>query len=235
MQATGERLSPLDATFLELEQADEGALMHTGGALIFDPTPAHGATPSLEQVRALLETRLGLLPRFRSRLSEPRVHGLRRPAWIPDQRFDLAAHIQHATLPPPGKDAELHAWLGDFWSHRLDRARPLWEIFLVEGLERGRWMLATKTHHAMVDGVASIDVGHILLDSERHPDTRPVPKPQQPRATAGDGLRLPGWLSPAIDAAQVAVGAARHPRRLDRKSTRLNSSHCLVSRMPSSA
>jgi len=117
-------------------------------------------------------------------------------------------------LPPPGKDAELHAWLGDFWSHRLDRARPLWEMYLVEGLERGRWMLATKTHHAMVDGVASIDVGHILLDSERHPDTRPVPKPQQPRATAGDGPRLPRWLSPAIDAAQVAVGAARHPRRL---------------------
>ena len=215
MPATHERLSPLDATFLELEQSDEGALMHIGAALIFDPA-SNAATPTLDQVSALLAARFEVLPRFRSRLSEPRVHGLRRPDWVSDERFDLAAHLRHATLPSPGGEAELHAWLGDFWSHRLDRARPLWEMFLVDGLEDGRWMLATKTHHAMVDGVGSIDIGHILLDTEPEPEALPD-RPEHPaNGGNGDRSRLPGWLSPGIAATQLAAGAVRHPRRLVR-------------------
>ena len=124
----------------------------------------------------LLEERLGGLPRFRMRLSEQRVHGLRRPAWVEDPAFDLRAHVRHATLPAPGGDAEIDEWLGDFWSHRLDRSRPLWEMTLVDGLQDGRWMLATKTHHAMVDGVGSVDIGHILLDAEPHPAPREAPE-----------------------------------------------------------
>jgi diacylglycerol O-acyltransferase len=125
MNAIEKRLSPSDATFLELEQADEGAMMHIGGGLIFDPQIETGGTPSLEQLRALLEERLGTLPRFRRRLAEPRVHGLRRPDWVEDPSFDLRAHLRHATLPTLGGNTELHEWLSDFWSHRLDRARPL--------------------------------------------------------------------------------------------------------------
>jgi len=109
MQATEERLSSLDATFLELEQADDGALMHTGGALIFDPLESE-TTPSLEQILELLDERVGLLPRFRCRLSEPRVHGLRRPVWVADPGFDLRAHVRHAALPAGRADAELHEW-----------------------------------------------------------------------------------------------------------------------------
>jgi diacylglycerol O-acyltransferase len=101
MSASEERLTPLDSTFLELEQADEGAMMHIGGALIFEPLAA-GGTPFLVQLCSLLHERLGTLPRFRCRLSEPRVHGLRRPAWVEDPTFDIRAHVRHATLPLPG-------------------------------------------------------------------------------------------------------------------------------------
>lgn len=117
-----------------------------------------------------------MLPRFHCRLSEKRMHGLRRPAWVEDPSFDIRAHVRHATLPAPGGDAQLHDWLGDLWSHRLDRARPLWEMTPVDGLANGGWMLATKTRHALVDGVASVDVGHVLLDAQRHPAS-PAPGP----------------------------------------------------------
>ena len=211
-----ERLSPLDSAFLELEQADDGAMMHTGAALIFDPEPGSGETPSLERLLRLLDQRLGLLPRFGCRLSEPRVHGLSRPMWVTDPAFDPRAHVRRAALPAPGGDAELHAWLGDFWSHRLDRARPLWEAVLVGGLEGGRWMLATKTHHAMVDGVGSVDIGHILLDTEPHPVPRPAVAPDDLGQAGAGRLQPPAWLSPVIAAANAAAGAARHPSRLMR-------------------
>ena len=167
-----DHLSPLDATFLELEQADESAHMHIGGALVFDPRP-DGSVPSLEEVREHLDLRLSHLPRYRRKLSEPRTGGLRWPAWEDDERFDVDAHVRHATLPAPGGDAELCDWLGDFWSHRLDRHRPLWEVVLLDGLEDGRWALVTKTHHSMVDGVGSVDAGYLMLDSEAEPAGQP--------------------------------------------------------------
>jgi diacylglycerol O-acyltransferase / wax synthase len=215
MHTIEERLTPLDSTFLELEQADEGAMMHIGGALIFDADESGGA-PSLDQLRALLDERLGIVPRFRCRLSEPRVHGLHRPAWIEDPAFDMGAHLRHATLPAPGGEAELHEWLGDFWSHRLDRSRPLWEMTLVDGLEDGRWMLATKTHHAMVDGVGSVDIGHILLDADPHAGPRAHAEPPTDGPSDRSGPHLPEWLPPVIGAriARAAIGTARHPRQL---------------------
>src|SRR5450631_788294 len=98
MAAIGERLTALDSTFLELEQAAEGPMMHIGGALIFDPEPGTGGAPSLAALTALLEQRLGALPRFRCRLSEPRVHGLQRPDWIEDRSFDIGAHVRHEII-----------------------------------------------------------------------------------------------------------------------------------------
>jgi WS/DGAT/MGAT family acyltransferase len=139
-------------------------------------------------VREHLDVRLGHIPRYRRKLSEPRTGGLRWPAWEDDEHFDLDAHVRRAALPPPGGDAELSEWLGDFWSHRLDRHRPLWEVVLLEGLEGGRWALATKTHHAMVDGVGSVDAGYLMLDTE--PD--PAGEPQAPLAGPQEGPR-PHW------------------------------------------
>ena len=163
-----DRLTPLDATFLELEQEDESAHMHIGGALIFDPRP-DGSIPAIDEVRAHLERRLLPLQRYRQKLSSPRTGGLTWPTWEADEHFEISAHVRRAALPAPGGEAELCEWLGDFWSRRLDRDRPLWEVILLEGLEGGRWALATKTHHALVDGVGSIDAGSMMLDTEPAP------------------------------------------------------------------
>ena len=216
-----ERLTPLDATFLELEQEDDSAHMHIGGALIFDPR-LDGSTPTIEELRALLEERLGRLPRYRRRLSEPRTSGLSWPEWVEDARFEMDAHVRHASLPAPGDRAELCEWLGDYWSHRLDRARPLWDIVLLEGLEDGRWALVTKTHHAMVDGVGSIDVGSLMLDTEPEPGERSVEAPQhtpagEPKRGSSRGAQVVGALRWApehmVQAARFGAGITLHPRK----------------------
>ena len=159
-----EHLTPLDATFLELEQADESAHMHIGGVLVFDPLP-DGGPPSREELCQHLASRLGQLPRYGQRLSEPHTGGLSWPEWQDDPAFDIGTHVTRAALPAPGGYEELQEWASGFFSQRLDRHRPLWEMAMVEGLADGRWALAHKTHHSMVDGVGSVDVGHLLLDA----------------------------------------------------------------------
>jgi diacylglycerol O-acyltransferase len=175
-----EALSPLDATFLELEDADRSAHMHIGGVLVFD-----GPAPGLDELRARLEQRLAALPRYRQRLTSRTARGLRRPAWEDDPDFDVATHITHAALPAPGGERELLEWAGDFYSHRLDRACPLWRSVLLEGLEGGGWALATKTHHCLVDGVGARDAATVMLDASPAPATWSAPEPQPP---AQDGL-----------------------------------------------
>jgi diacylglycerol O-acyltransferase len=215
-----DRLTPLDATFLELEQEDDAAHMHIGGALVFDPRP-DGSVPTIEDFRENLEPRLGELPRYRRKLSAPRTGGLSWPVWEDDRDFDILAHIRRARLPEPGGERELCDWLGDFWSHRLDRHRPLWETVLLEGLEGGRWALVTKTHHAMVDGVGSMDAGNVLLDTE--PEPANVPKPArapevaEAPTPASRGSHVAGALRWApehtLHAARAGAGMALHPQR----------------------
>jgi WS/DGAT/MGAT family acyltransferase len=215
-----EHLTPLDATFLELEQSDESAHMHIGAALVFDPCP-DGSVPALGEVCRHLDSRLGHLPRYHRRLSEPRTGGLRWPAWEDDERFHLASHVRHATLPPPGGEQELSDWLGDYWSHRLDRHRPLWEVVLLDGLAEDRWALVTKTHHAMVDGVGSVDAGYLMLDTEPEPAERPEPPrhlpaagddaPRGRRAQLADVVR---WMPEhAWRAARGGADIALHPHK----------------------
>lgn len=206
-------LTPLDAAFLELEEADESAHMHIGWAMVFDPPP--GGAPSLEDLRSRTADRLDLLPGFRRRLSSPRVGSFSLPSWKPDSDFDIAAHMRHATLPAPGGEAELLDWLGDFYSHRLDRARPLWETTLLDGLADGRWALATKAHHCLVDGIGGVSVATVLLDTE--PDPAPGSKglaaalaPPPDEDARADG----GWLSRLGRAVGTGVDAAQHPRKL---------------------
>src|SRR6478609_4812204 len=188
MSAT-EPLSPLDATFLELEEADVTAHMHIGGLLVFDPLP-DGGTPTLSRLRRHLDGRLDALPRYRQRLSSRTTGGLHWPSWVPDEHFDIAVHVTRAALPKPGGERELLAWAADFWSHRLDRGRPLWRIVLLQGLAGGRWALATKTHHCLVDGVGSIDAGTVLLDAEPEPGPWKRPTPIQPAPVGGSGNSL---------------------------------------------
>jgi diacylglycerol O-acyltransferase len=226
LRSMADQLTSLDASFLEIEEQDESSHMHIGWAMLFDPLPEGGA-PTVERLRAQLERRLDALPRFRSRLSRQRTGGLSRPHWEPDERFDVADHIRRAVLPSPGGEQELLDWLADFWSHRLDRSRPLWELAVIEGLADGRWALVTKTHHCLVDGISAVDVTNLLLDATPEPPqpapldgagpgtapSDPPAPPQRPwlvRAT-GAALKLPASL--AVSGTRAGASLIVHPRR----------------------
>ncbi len=210
-------LTALDATFLELEQLNEGALMSIGGVMVFDPGP--DGAPTIEDVRENLTSRLGLLPRYSQRLSSSRTGGLAWPQWCDDEQFDIALHVRRVALPAPGSDDDLCEWAADFYSHRLDRTRPLWEVALIEGLEHGRWALAHKTHHCLVDGVGSVDVAYLLLDSEpSRRDDNAIPQPVE-LADVSWRSSLPSVPQPIAQAAhagaqvaRAATQAALHPR-----------------------
>jgi WS/DGAT/MGAT family acyltransferase len=204
-------LTALDGTFLELEDADRTAHMHIGGLLVFGPGP-HG-TPTLDELRRHLGERISALPRYRQRLSSERCGGMSWPDWVEHDEFDIADHVRRIGLPAPGGWEELLEWAGEFYSRRLDRTRPLWEMVLVEGLGGGHWALATKTHHALVDGVGSVDVAHLILDTS----------PDAPSWTAGltvrddhHGPHLPRWLPGAAVARAVrgTADVALHPGHL---------------------
>jgi len=221
-------LTALDATFLELEQQDEGALMGIGGVSVFDPVPGGGA-PTVEELCANLGSRLDLLPRYSQRLSSTRTGGLAWPRWVDDDRFQIRNHVNHVALPAPGGQAELCEWAADFYSHRLDRTRPLWEMTLIEGLPEGRWATAHKTHHCLVDGVGSVDVAYVLLDAEPNPPERPPARPPEPRAGGSLlGPFLPSPPQPIAHAAQAGANVARaglhatlHPRETLERSRSL--------------
>ena len=166
--AAAETLTALDATFLELEEADDSAHMHIGAVMVFDAL-GESAAPTPADVARHLSRRLGALPRYRQRLSEPRTGGMRWPDWQPDPDFDIDAHVHRAAVAAPGGEAELFAWAGDYFSQRLDRRRPLWDLVVLEGLAGGRWAMVSKTHHCLVDGVGSVDATHLLLDFEPVP------------------------------------------------------------------
>jgi WS/DGAT/MGAT family acyltransferase len=155
------------------------------------------------------------MPRYRQRLSEPTTGGLSWPIWEDAPQFDVAGHVRPARLPGRGTDQDLLDWAGEFFSERLDRTRPLWEVVLVTGLEGGRWALASKTHHCMVDGVGSVDAGLVILDAEREPPGRePVEAASHREAADHDRATLKslpgsGLLALPLRLARAAVGLLR--------------------------
>ncbi|HET8820649.1 MAG TPA: wax ester/triacylglycerol synthase family O-acyltransferase [Thermoleophilaceae bacterium] len=203
-----DRLGSLDAAFLELEDAQEAAHMHIGAVMVFEGRP--GGPPSLTRLREEIEHRMHLLPRYAARLSSAHVPPLRRPTWEPDPSFAVAEHVRRAGLPAPGGERELMDWCGEYWSMRLDRSRPLWELVLLEGLEGGRWALATKTHHAMVDGVASVGATQVLLDRSRAGSHMP-PTSAPPPGERAAGQRLARRLG---DLLTNGAELATHPAKL---------------------
>lgn len=218
-----EHLNALDATFLELEEADQGAHMHIGGLMIFEARP-DGRAPSVSEVVARLEEGLERLPRYRHRLSSPTTGGFSWPSWSEDERFRVANHVRTVSLPPPGGQAELLEWAGEFYSERLDRAQPLWEMVVVEGLAGGRWALASKTHHCMVDGVGSVDTIQLVLDTEPHQEDLSLhpasPPPGTPTAPERP-LPFQSLTGAATGLARLGAGAARIPVKITRASARL--------------
>src|SRR5215510_14532967 len=131
---TMDRLSPLDASFLHIE--DDVNHMHIGSVGIFEGPP-----PTYDQLTSTIGGRLALVSRY-------------RPVWVDDPHFNIEYHVRHTALPEPGGDAELRRLVGRVMSQRLDRSKPLWEIWMVEGVDDGRWAMVSKVHHCLVDGVS---------------------------------------------------------------------------------
>ncbi len=178
-----ERLSAQDAFFLALE--DTNCHQHVGAVLIFDATPlrAGDGRMDIDRVRQAIESKLEFVPRFRQRLAH--VPYENHPVWIDDERFRVAYHVRHTALPRPGDERDLKRLVGRIMSQPLDRGRPLWEIWFVEGLDGDRCALVSKTHHCMVDGVAGADLMSVILEPMPNSDPGTV-KAWQPRPRPSD-------------------------------------------------
>ena len=217
------RLSALDSGFLSLEGPDTP--MHVGSALLFEGRPLrdrHGRI-RLGAVRDLIESRLALVPRYRQ-IPVAGPLGLGRPFWVDDPCFDIAHHVMVTAVRAPGGRRQLLELAGELHTELLDRSRPLWEVWLVDGLADGRVGMIQKTHHAMVDGIGGVDVAAAMMDLDRHPPRRAGPLPpvarvpgpgvgvaEAGRALLGDALALPSGL-----AAQAARLVRSPAGRLDR-------------------
>jgi diacylglycerol O-acyltransferase len=209
-QGHKDRLSPVDASFLHQER--QSSHMHVGALVIFEGPP-----PSREDFLEHIESRLHLVPRYRQKLTFPRFE-MGRPFWIDDPQFNIDYHVRHTALPSPGSTEQLRGLVGRIFSQRLDRSKPLWEVWLVQGLEDGRFALISKTHHALVDGVAGVDISAVLFDTSPVPEEppadeegwTPAPEPSQAELVA-EGVK--GLLGTPTDLAGRALGAVQRPRR----------------------
>jgi diacylglycerol O-acyltransferase len=207
-QAHGDRLTAVDASFV----AQEGPVshMHIGAVMIFEGPP-----PAYDDLADHIRSRLHLVPRFRQKLAFPPVE-TGRPLWVDDPNFNLEYHVRDTALPTPGAETQLRALAARIHSQALDRSKPLWEMWLVQGLEHNRFALITKTHHALVDGVSGVDLATVLFDlgpvplRPEHPAAAWTPKPTPSGLDlAARGVR--GVAALPLEAAARAAGAAFHP------------------------
>ena len=204
-----ERLSPLDASFLHIE--DDASPMHIASTAIFEgPPPAHA------EILRMVASKLPLVPRYRQRVRFVPFE-LGRPVWVDDTHFNLDYHVRHTALPTPGSDEQLRNLVGRIMSQNLDRTKPLWESWVVEGLEGGHWALISKSHHAMVDGVSGTDLLAVLLDAEPDP-ARAEPPPWRPVPELSEAEFLGAAIAERMFSPYEAMRSARalvlRPRRL---------------------
>ena len=166
-----DRLKPLDALFVDAEDEDKNTSMAIASIAVFE-----GPALSHKEVLGLVAERLALMPRYRQKLREVPFR-LERPVWVDDPDFDLGYHIRRASLPEPGGDRQLAELMARVMSDRLDRDHPLWEYWVVEGLERDRWALISKVHHCMIDGIGGADMYRLLLELSPEPGQPPGEPP----------------------------------------------------------
>lgn len=201
-----DRLSALDVSFLYLE--DRTTPMHVGSVAVFD-APTEGFDH--DRLVQLIKHRIAFVPRYRQRVRW--VPGrVANPVWVDDEHFDVTFHVRRSALPKPGSDEQLQDLVARIMSRHLDRDRPLWEMYLVEGLAENRFAILTKTHHAMVDGLSAVDIGQVILDVTPEPrDTitdvwRPAREPTGLELLVGGAA---DWVrSPAEAASRVRGGLA---------------------------
>jgi WS/DGAT/MGAT family acyltransferase len=185
--------------------AERGPIhVHVGATIIVE-----GAPPGYDELIAHVEERLGLVPRFRQRVTETPL-GLDNPVWTDDASFDARRHVRHVAVPRPGRLDQLRDLVGRVMSEPLDMSRPLWQLYLIEGLRGGRHAYVSKTHHALVDGVAAVDVGTILLDAT--PEGAKLKLPDEPWE--------PDEPSPAMLFTQAASERVARPLRSARRAAR---------------
>jgi WS/DGAT/MGAT family acyltransferase len=192
-----DRLSSLDASFLYLEDATTP--MHVGSVMVFDP-PDDGF--DYDRLVQLISQRIAFVPRYRQRIRQ--IPGrLANPVWVDDEDFDVTYHVRRSALPRPGSDEQLQEFVARIQPRPLDRRRPLWEVYLVEGLEEGRFAIVTKSHQALVDGVNAVDIAHVIVDDDPAAeglvtDTwRPSPEPSDIELLTGalvDAVRRPSEI-----------------------------------------
>jgi diacylglycerol O-acyltransferase / wax synthase len=217
-----DRLTALDSSFLHLE--DAASHMHVASVTIFEGPP-----PTYEELLNHIEGRLSLVPRYRQKLRlVPLNQG--RPVWVDDPHFNLEYHVRSTALPPPGSEEQLKRLASRVFSQQLDRTKPLWEIWLVQGLERGeespsdgaRFALLSKTHHAVIDGVAGVDITAVLFDTAREPETQPapggrwIPRPE-PTAIQLLGEALLERATQPAEIVRSARATLRAPRQIARR------------------
>ncbi len=207
----GTRLTALDHSFLELE--GRTTHMHVGGCAIFD-----GPAPAYQELVDAVAGRLDMVPRYRQRLL-PVPFGQGRPVWVDDPQFRLPFHLRHTALPAPGSEAQLRRLAGRIFSQALDRGRPLWELWLVEGLTGDRFALISKTHHALIDGVSGVDIASVIFDTAPNPESSAPPaRPWAPRPLPSAAQLLADALiergTKPAEAVQTLSALATGPRAL---------------------
>jgi diacylglycerol O-acyltransferase len=205
-----DRLTAVDASFLHQEGIHSH--MHVGGLTILEGPP-----PSIDEFQEQIRWRLHLVPRYRHKLAHTALDS-GRPVWIDDPSFNLEYHVRNTALPAPGGWEQLQALTARIFSQQLDRSKPLWEMWLIEGLEEDRFALISKTHHSLIDGIAGIDLATVLFDiSPDPPQVQHSGRPWQPHREPGSlelvaaGLR--GAVSAGVELAGSALEALAHPDR----------------------
>jgi WS/DGAT/MGAT family acyltransferase len=196
-----DRLSATDASFLN--QESDRAHMHIGAVLVFEGPP-----PTYDEFIEHVEARLHLVPRFRQKLAFPPLQS-GRPVWVDDPQLNVEYHVRHSSLPAPGDDRQLQQLTGRVFSQQLDRSKPLWEMWLVQGLEDNRFAILTKTHHALVDGVSGVDLTTVLFDAN------PVPGGLTPPIRPWEAQQEP---SDAHLLARGVENVAKVPLRIGRRA-----------------
>src|SRR3954471_25092721 len=203
-----DRLTAIDASFLH--QEGDNSHMHVGAVSIFEGPP-----PEFEEFLDSLRMRLHLVPRYRQKLAEaPLQTG--RPVWVDDPNFNLEYHVRQTALPEPGSEEQLMRLTSRVFSQQLDRSKPLWETWLVEGLQGNRFALISKTHHALIDGIAGVDLAQVLFDLTPvpqeipHPDEAWEPAPE-PNAVELVASGVAGLARTGLGLASRVLSAATHP------------------------
>jgi diacylglycerol O-acyltransferase / wax synthase len=197
-----ERLSALDVSFLTNESSSSH--MHVGAIAVLEGPP-----PSYDDLAEHIASRLHLVPRFRQKLAFPPAP-TGRPFWVDDPSFNLTYHLRHSALPSPGSEEQLRRTAARIFSQQLDRTKPLWELWLVQGLTRKRFAFVTKTHHALVDGVSGVDIATVLFD------LKPIPEPAEPEHEWVPEPEPSGTTLLRKDAESLATAPLRLARRVER-------------------